>query len=254
MVHDGLWDPYNDIHMGSCAELCAREYHFSREQQDDFAEQSYQRSRHATEEGWFREEIVPVIVEGRRGKTTTVEQDEDPYRVDLERLRTLRPAFDSEGTVTAANASNLSDGAAALVLSTEEAAREHGLRPLARVIAQSSIAQQPEWFTTAPVAAIEAVLARAEMTVDDIDLFEINEAFAVVVLACQKELGLDPDKVNVHGGAISMGHPIGASGARIVTTLLHALHQREARVGCAAICIGGGEATALVVERLDGEG
>ncbi len=253
LVHDGLWDPYNDSHMGNCAELCAREYHFGREEQDAFAERSYERSRRATEEGWFADEIVPVVVEGKRGATTTVDRDEDPYRVDLERLRTLRPAFEPEGTVTAANASNLSDGAASLVLSSEEFARTRGLRPLARVIAHASVAQAPEWFTTAPVVAIKAVLERAELTVDQIDLFEINEAFAVVVLACLKDLELDPEKVNVHGGAISMGHPIGASGARIVTTLIHALRRRGGRFGCAAICIGGGEATALVLERLSEE-
>jgi acetyl-CoA C-acetyltransferase len=249
MILDGLWDPYNDLHMGSCAELCARRYEFSREEQDDFALESYRRALAATEDGTFQREIVPVEVTIKKERRL-VDRDEDPFRGDPEKARTLRPAFDPEGTVTAANASNLDDGAAALVLATAEEAERLGKQPMARLVAQASAAQEPEWFTTAPIVAIRKVLDRAGLCVDDIDLWEINEAFALVVLACIRELGLDPDRVNVNGGAVALGHPIGASGARIVVTLLHALEQRNLRRGCAAICIGGGEATAVVVERL----
>jgi acetyl-CoA C-acetyltransferase len=250
VVHDGLWDPYNDFHMGNCAEICASHYDFSREVQDGYALESYQRARRATEEGAFSAEIAPIRVAGRRGSETIVERDEDPFRVDLDRMTSLRPAFKTDGSVTAANASNIDDGAATLILSTAERARELGLTPLARVLAHASHAQEPEWFTTAPIGAIRSVLARASLAVEDIDLWEINEAFAVVVLACMKELELSDDRVNVHGGAIALGHPIGCSGARILVTLLHAMQRRGDRLGCAAICIGGGEATAIVVESL----
>ncbi|HVS14424.1 MAG TPA: thiolase family protein [Thermoanaerobaculia bacterium] len=249
MIHDGLWDPYNDLHMGSCAEICAREYSFSREAQDELALESYRRARAATEQGLFRDEIVAVEIDGRGGPTR-VERDEDPFRVDLEKASSLKPAFEPDGTVTAANASNLNDGAAALVLATGGFAQRHGLVPRARILAHASTAQAPEWFTTAPVGAIRKVLERARLQPSDIDLFEINEAFAVVVMACERELGIPHDRVNVHGGAIAIGHPIGASGARILVTLLHALEARDRRLGLAAICIGGGEATAVVVERL----
>jgi acetyl-CoA C-acetyltransferase len=248
MIHDGLWDPYNDLHMGSCAELCAREHSFSREAQDELAIESYRRARAATEDGLFAAEIVPVEVPAK-GERMVVERDEDPFRVDLDKAPRLRPVFDPEGTVTAANASNLNDGAAALVLSTAEVAERRGLEPRARIVAQASVAQAPEWFTTAPIAAIRRVLERSGLELSDIDLFEINEAFAVVVLACERELSIPHDRVNVHGGAIALGHPIGASGARILITLLHALEARDLRLGLAAICIGGGEATAVVVER-----
>ena len=250
MITDGLWDPYGDKHMGNCAELCANEYSFSREEQDAYATASYQRARQAAENGGFDAEIVAVDVPQRKGDPVVVTADEDPFRVDLSRLSGLRPAFDREGSVTAGNASNLSDGASALVLASAARADELGAKPIARIVAQASFAQEPEWFTTAPVGAIKRVLDRAGLAAEDIDLFEINEAFAVVALACMKELGLDHDKVNVKGGAVSLGHPIGASGARIITTLLHAMAERDAKLGCAGICIGGGEATALVVERL----
>jgi acetyl-CoA C-acetyltransferase len=250
MIHDGLWDPYNDVHMGNCAELCVREYGFSREEQDAFARQSYERARRATEDGSFAVEIAPVEVPGRKGASETVSRDEEPFRVDLEKMPALRPAFDEEGTVTAANASTINDGAAALVLTTAGHARELGREPLARIVAHSSFAQEPEWFTTAPVAATRTVLERAGHSASDIDLWEVNEAFAAVAMAFTRDLGLDPERVNVHGGAVALGHPIGASGARILVTLLHALRQRDLRLGCAAICIGGGEATAVVVERL----
>jgi acetyl-CoA C-acetyltransferase len=249
MIVDGLWDPYNDLHMGGCAELCAKRYAFSREEQDDYALESYRRAVAATEDGAFRAEIVPVEVETKRERKV-VDRDEDPFRGDPQKARELRPAFASDGTVTAANASNLDDGAAAIVLTTAEEAERCGLRPLARLVAQASAAQEPEWFTTAPILAIRRVLERAGLSTADIDLWEINEAFAVVALACLRELGLDAARVNVHGGAVALGHPIGASGARIVVTLLHALQRRGLRSGCAAICIGGGEATAVLVERL----
>ncbi|HRR13282.1 MAG TPA: thiolase family protein [Thermoanaerobaculia bacterium] len=249
LIFDGLWDPYGDVHMGNCAELCAREYRFSREEQDAFARESYRRAREAQESGRTATEIVPVEVKGRKG-TVSVDRDEEPFRSDLEKMGSLRPAFDKEGTVTAANASKLNDGAAALVLTTAEHAARLGKRPLARLVAQASAAQEPAWFTTAPVAAIRKALARARLAVDEIDLFEINEAFAVVALACQRDLAIPAEKLNVRGGAVALGHPIGASGARILVTLLAAMAEREARFGCAALCIGGGEATAMVLERL----
>ena len=251
MIHDGLWDPYGDKHMGNCAELCAREYAFSREAQDEFARESYARARVAQDSGAFAAEIVPVEVPGRKG-VTVVDKDEEPYRSDLDKMGGLKPAFDKSGTVTAANASKINDGAAALVLATAEEAARLGLRPIARLVAQASFAQAPDWFTTAPVTAVRRALERAGLGVDDIDLFEINEAFAVVALACRQELGIPAGKLNVRGGAVALGHPIGASGARILVTLLDALAERGGRLGCAGICIGGGEATAVVVERLAG--
>lgn len=249
MILDGLWDPYNDQHMGNCAETCARHYEFSREAQDEFSRESYRRAREATEQGLFGQEIVPVEVPQRKGDPVVVDRDEEPFRVDLEKMGKLRPAFDREGTVTAANASKINDGAAALVLTTASKARELGVQPLARIVAHSSHAQDPEWFTTAPVHAVKGVLARAGLEPGDVDLWEVNEAFAVVALAFLHELGLSHDRVNVRGGAVALGHPIGASGARILVTLLHAMAERGARRGCAAICIGGGEGTAIVVER-----
>jgi acetyl-CoA C-acetyltransferase len=249
MIHDGLWDPYGDQHMGNCAELCAREYAISRADQDAFSRESYARARAASESGAAAAEIVPFEVKGRKG-TTVVDRDEEPFRADLERMGTLKPAFEKDGTVTAANASKINDGAAALVLATAEEAKRIGARPLARLVSQASFAQQPEWFTTAPVAAIRTALERAGWAAGEVDLFEINEAFAVVALACMRDLGLSADRVNVRGGAVALGHPIGASGARILVTLLAALEERGARRGCAGICIGGGEATAVCLERL----
>ncbi|MDX1385751.1 MAG: thiolase family protein, partial [Thermoanaerobaculia bacterium] len=205
VVHDGLWDPYNDVHMGNCAEICADHYAFDRAAQDDFALESYRRARRATEDGTFAREIVAIST-----PSGEVSRDEEPFRVDLDRIRSLRPAFQGDGSVTAGNASSLDDGAAVLVLTTAERGLALGLQPVARIVAQASVAQEPEWFTTAPVAAIRAVLARGELEVGDIDLFEINEAFAVVAMACTKELELDPERVNVHGGAVALGHPIGA--------------------------------------------
>jgi acetyl-CoA C-acetyltransferase len=251
MIHDGLWDPYKDVHMGNCAELCADKYGFSREAQDAYSLESYRRARAANEEGHFAAEIVPVSIPQKKGDPTVVLRDEEPFKVDLSRMSTLRPAFQKDGTVTAANASKINDGAAALVLATAETAARLGLKPLARLVAQASFAQEPEWFTTAPVAAVKNVLARAGLAAGDIDLWEVNEAFAAVAMAFMKDLELPHDRVNVHGGAVALGHPIGASGARILVTLLHALGAAGKRLGCAAICIGGGEATAIVLERLD---
>lgn len=249
MILDGLWDPYNDKHMGHCAETCAREYDFSRQQQDDFARESYRRAIEATEKGLAGREIVPVEVPRRKADPLVVDRDEEPFRVDLEKMAELRPAFDREGTVTAANASKINDGAAALVLTTAEHAAALGREPLARIVAHASHAQDPEWFTTAPAQAVKSVLDRAGLEAGDVDLWEVNEAFAVVALAFLDDLGLSHDVVNVRGGAVALGHPIGASGARILVTLLDAMEERGARRGCAAICIGGGESTAIVVER-----
>ncbi len=249
LVYDGLWDPYGNKHMGSCAETCARKYGFSREEQDDFARRSYERAQRAVEDGTFAAEIVPVEVPGRRGGSTLVERDEEPFRTDVAKMAKLRPAFEREGTVTAGNASTINDGGAALVVTSAAHARELGITPLARVVAHATASQEPEWFTTAPVGAIRAVCERAGLALGDIDAFEINEAFAVVALAAIRELELDPDKVNVFGGAVALGHPIGASGARILTTLLNVMSRRGGRYGCVAICNGGGEAVAMVVER-----
>lgn len=248
MIHDGLWDPYNDVHMGNCAEMCAEKYSFSREAQDAYATESYRRARAAVEEGLFDAEVVAVEVPQRKG-SVTVERDEEPFRVDLERMPTLRPAFKKDGTVTAANASKINDGAAALVLSTAAYAEKLGRAPLARIVAHANVAQAPEWFTTAPVATVQQLLERTGLGVGDIDLWEVNEAFASVAMAFMEELEVPADRLNVHGGAVALGHPIGASGARILVTLVHAMAARGARRGVAAICLGGGEATAILVER-----
>jgi acetyl-CoA C-acetyltransferase len=249
VVHDGLWDVYNNQHMGDCAELCSRERKISREDQDRYATQSYQRALASTEKGLFKNEIVGVEVVGPK-ETKVIDQDEEPFKAKLDRFSTLKPAFQKEGTITAANASSINDGAAALVVASADFARANGLKPIARIIAQASHAQAPEWFTTAPVEAIRKLLTKASMKADQIDLFEINEAFSVVALACVQELGIPESKVNVRGGAVAIGHPIGASGARILTTLVHALLAEKKRFGVAGICIGGGEASALLVEAL----
>ncbi len=250
MISDGLWDPYKNIHMGNCAEMCAEKYAFTREAQDAFALESYQRARRANESGDFNAEFAPVTIEGKKG-STVVDRDEEPFATPLEKLEkmgTLKPAFQKEGTVTAANASKINDGACALVLAGDKAAA--AARPIARILSQASFAQEPEWFTTAPIAAAKKAAERAGIPLASIDLFEVNEAFAVVAMAFVKDLDLDPNKVNVNGGAVALGHPIGASGARIITTLVHALKARKKKYGLASICIGGGEATAVVVEAL----
>ena len=248
MILDGLWDPYHDFHMGSAAERTARTLGIGREAQDRFAAESYRRAQASIAEGRFRAEIVPVTATGRRGPAT-VDTDEEPSRIDFDRLPGLRPAFEAGGTITAANASTIADGAAALVVASEEAVRRHGLAPRARIIASAVAGRAPEDFPVAPIDAVRKVLAAAQLTAADVDLFEVNEAFAVVVLAAIGALGLDAARVNVNGGAIALGHPIGASGARVLVTLLHALEQRGLRRGLATLCLGGGEAVAMVIER-----
>jgi len=248
MIHDGLWDPYGDKHMGNCAEACVTKYSFTREQQDQFSLESYRRAQDAVKTGKFKKEIAVVEIEGKRGKSVVVD-DEEPFAAPLEKMATLKPAFVKDGgTVTAANASKINDGAAALVVTSAEFAEKNNLTPMARIIAQSTAAHEPEWFTTAPAKAIDIVLRRAGMSVDDIDLFEVNEAFAAVALAAMADAKIAHEKLNVHGGAVALGHPIGASGARILVTLIHALRERGLKRGLAAICIGGGEAAAMIVE------
>ena len=248
MIKDGLWDPYSDVHMGNCAEMCVAKYKFTREEQDAFAYESYQRAQRATKEGIAAEEIVPVSVAQKKGDPVVVDSDEEPFAVPLEKMKSLKPAFQKDGSVTAANSSKINDGAAALVVASEEVARREGLRPIARIVDYAGVAQAPEWFTTAPIGAVRKLLEKTGLSVADIDLFEINEAFAAVALAAIRDLGLDPAKVNVRGGAVALGHPIGASGARILTTLVHALRRSGGKRGIAGICIGGGEATAMLVE------
>ena len=248
MLLDGLTDVYNATHMGNCAELCAKEKGISREDQDAFAIESYKRATDAWEAGKFASEVVPVSVSQRRGDDVVVDCDEEHRNVKLEKIPALRPAFDREGTVTAANASTLNDGASALILASEEAVKKHGLKPLARILATADAAQAPEWFTTAPSLALPKALDKAGMTNADIDLWELNEAFSVVGIANNQALGLSPDCVNVHGGAVALGHPLGSSGSRIVVTLIHALRDRNLSKGAAGICNGGGGASALVLE------
>ncbi len=250
LVKDGLWDVYNNYHMGSAAELCATDCKISREDQDAYAIESYKRSQAAQGGGKFSQEIVPVEIKGRKGEITVVSEDEEVNAVKFDKIPSLRPVFNKEGTVTAANASSLNDGAAALVLMSKEKAEELGLKPLAKIIGYADAQQAPEWFTTAPSKAIPRALKNAGISADQVDYYEINEAFAVVSLANNKELGLDAATVNVNGGAVSMGHPLGASGARIVVTLLNVLQQNGGKIGVAGICNGGGGASALVVENL----
>ena len=250
MLLDGLTDVYNATHMGNCAELCAREKGISREDQDAFAVESYRRATEAWQAGNFNEEVVPVSVPQRRGEPLVVDCDEEHTNVRLDKIPQLRPAFDKAGTVTAANASTLNDGASALVLASEEAVAKLGLTPLAKIHASADAAQAPEWFTTAPSLAIPKALDKAGLSVSDIDLWELNEAFSVVGIANNQALGLDPKCVNVHGGAVALGHPLGSSGSRIVVTLVHALKQHGKKLGGAGICNGGGGASAVIVESL----
>jgi acetyl-CoA C-acetyltransferase len=247
MVKDGLWDVFNDIHMGSCAESCARDFNFKREELDEFTIGSYKKALAAQEAGKFKDEIVPVTIKSRKSEII-VDNDEEPGNVKFEKIPSLRPVFEKDGVVTAANASSINDGAAALMIMTEEKAKELGLKPLVEIVAQSSAAKAPIEFTTAPADAISKVLKKANLSKDDIDLFEINEAFAVVSLAVNKLLELDVSKVNVNGGAIAIGHPIGASGARILTTLIYEMKKQNSTYGLASLCIGGGEASALIVK------
>jgi len=251
LVKDGLWDVYNDYHMGSAAELCASECQVSREDQDAYAIESYTRSQAANQAGKFKSEIIPLEVKDRKGNVTVVDQDEEPFAVKFDKIPGLKPVFAKDGTVTAANASALNDGAAALVLMSAEKAAELGLKPLAKILAYADAQQAPEWFTTAPAKAIPLALKRAGKEIADVDYFEINEAFSVVSLANNRALKLESDKVNLNGGAVSLGHPLGASGARIVVTLLAVLEQNNGKIGVAGICNGGGGASALVLEKVN---
>lgn len=250
IIKDGLWDVYKDFHMGNAAEICASECDLSREQQDQYAETSYKRAIKAHEEGWFEDEIIAVKVTDRKGNVTKVKMDEELNKVNFDKIPQLRPVFDKEGTVTAANASSINDGAAAVLLMSADKAKEMGVEPMARIRSHASAAKAPEWFTTAPADAIPIALGRAGVEKNDIGLWEINEAFSVVSLANNQILELDPEIVNIHGGAVSIGHPIGCSGARIVVTLLHALRKTGRQLGCAGICNGGGGASAMVVEMI----
>jgi acetyl-CoA C-acetyltransferase len=249
MIHDGLWDPYSNVHMGNCGDKCAAEYKVTREAQDEFAKESFRKALAAQKEGRFDAEIAPVPVPQRKGDPVLVKTDEGPAKGDPAKIATLKPAFAKDGTITAANASSINDGASALVLASEAAVKKHGLSPLARIVGYGGAAQAPEWFTTAPAKAMDSTLAKAGLEPSDIDLVEINDAFAVVAMVSAQLSKIDLAKVNVRGGAVALGHPIGASGARILTTLLHALEDTNGKRGLASICIGGGEALAMVVER-----
>jgi acetyl-CoA C-acetyltransferase len=249
MIHDGLWDPYSNVHMGTCGDACAREFDVSREAQDDFAKESFRRALAAQKEGMFDAEIEAVEVPQRKGDPIAVKLDEGPTKGDPTKFSSLKPAFAKDGTITAANASSINDGASALVLASEKAMKAHGLVPLAKIVGWSSAAQEPQKFTTAPAKAIDKVLSKLSIKANDVDLYEINEAFGVVTMVCAKLAGIGLERVNVRGGAVSLGHPIGASGARILTTLLYAMKDQNKKRGLATLCIGGGEAVAVVVER-----
>jgi len=250
MQKDGLVDVYNECAMGVCADATAAKYEITREEQDAFAIQSYKRSIESTEKGLFKNEIIPVEVPQRRGEPLIVSEDEEPQKVKFEKIPNLRAAFSKDGTVTAANASTINDGASALVLASEAAVKKYNLKPIAEIIAYTDAAHEPEWFTTAPTKATEKLLAITGKTINDIDYFEVNEAFSVVTMAYNKLMGTTEDKVNVHGGSVSLGHPLGASGARIVTTLTHVLDQKKGKLGVAAICNGGGGASAIMIQRV----
>jgi len=248
LIKDGLWDVYNNIHMGSCAEICAKEFNMSRNEVDDFAISSYKKAIAAIESGRFEEEITPITISQKKG-SIIVSVDEEPAKVNFEKIKDLRPAFEKDGIITAANASKLNDGAAAILLMSEEKAMQLGLTPLFEIISQASAAKAPVSFTTAPADSITKALAKANLTLQDIDIFEINEAFAVVSLAVNKILNIDSTKVNLNGGAIALGHPIGASGARILTTLIHELLKTQKTFGLASLCIGGGEASSIIIKK-----
>src|SRR5438552_5307008 len=247
MIKDGLWDVYNNVHMGTCGDRCAEKYGFTRQAQDDFAVASFKRAIDAAKKGFFSQEIEPVQVKAGR-EVMSVSEDETPKKFNEEKLRKLRPAFGEKGTITAGNASSINDGAAAVMVLSAEKVRSLGLKPQAKILGYATYSREPEWFTLAPIGAISKLLKMLSLNVSDIDLFEINEAFAVVPMAAMKELGIPHDKVNVNGGAVALGHPIGASGARTLVTLLNALKQRGGRIGVDSLCIGGGEAVAMAVE------
>jgi acetyl-CoA C-acetyltransferase len=250
MIHDGLWDPYDNIHMGNAGELCTRECGIPRDRQDEFAAESYKRALAAQEACRLSDEIVPIEIPQRKGDPVVVDKDEEPGRGNIAKLPELRPAFEKEGAVTAGNASSINDGGAAMVLASAEKAEALGAKPIARLLAYAQHAQEPKWFTTAPAYAIEKLLAKQGLRVGDIDLFEVNEAFSVVPLFVGDKVGIPSEKLNVNGGAVALGHPIGMSGTRLVLTLIHELRRRGGRYGIATPCIGGGEATAVLVEAL----
>ena len=250
LIHDGLWDAYNDTHMGNCAEMLSKERNYTREAQDDFAVTSYKRAQTAQAEGVFDSEIVPVKIPQRNGDSIFISEDEEPGKARFDKIPTLRPVFEKDGAITAANASKLNDGAAVILVMSWEKANKLGLTPIARIVAQASAAHEPEWFTTAPGKAIGKVLEKANLSTNDIDLWEINEAFSAVTMAAIDDFKINPAKVNIYGGAVAIGHPIGASGARIFTTLMNGMTRTETKYGLATLCIGGGEASALIVEKV----
>lgn len=250
VIKDGLWDPYGDKHMGSCGETCASKYNFSREDQDLFAADSYRRAADAWKNGWFKNEVVPVSIPQKKGDPVIIAEDEDYSKVKFDKIASLPPVFDKNGTITAANASNINDGASALILMSKEKAEEMGIKPLAKISGYADAQQAPEWFTTSPSIAMPLAIKRAGLKVTDIDFFEINEAFSVVALANMKELNITHSQTNVFGGAVAIGHPLGSSGSRIVITLLSVLQHKGAKYGCAGICNGGGGASAMVIERM----
>lgn len=249
MIKDGLWDPYNNFHMGTAAEICAKEFSFTREMQDQFAIESYKKAHAAQAAGRFNNEITPVTIESKKGPTH-ITIDEEPTKAQFDKMPGLKPAFEKDGTITAANASKINDGAACLIVMSESEAKKRGLTPLAKIVSHGTFAHDPKYFTTAPVGAIKKSLQTANLKISDIDLFEINEAFANVAMAAQKSLEIPSDRLNTFGGAIAIGHPIGASGARILTTLVHALHTQNVKRGLASLCIGGGEAVSVIIERV----
>lgn len=248
MIKDGLWDPYNNFHMGNAAEICSKEFSFTREAQDAFAIDSYKKAQKAQADGKFKNEICPVVIEGKKG-SVSIDTDEEPGKALFDKIPGLKPAFEKDGTITAANASKINDGAAALVLMSETEAKKRGLKPLASIVSYATFAQDPKYFTTAPVGAIKKSLEAANLKIAEIDHYEINEAFANVTMAAQKTLEIPMEKININGGAIAIGHPIGASGARILTTLVHSLQANNFRRGLATLCIGGGEAVSLIIEK-----
>lgn len=248
VLRDGLWDPYKDFHMGNAAEIAARDRKVSREEQDEYARASYARANEAWTKGWFNDEVVAVEIPQRKGDPVKVTKDEEPANFKPEKMAALNPAFEKEGTVTAANASKINDGASAVVLMSGERMKKMGLKPLARIVSFADASQAPEWFTTTPAKAMPKAIAKANMSITDMDYFEINEAFSVVAIANMREMNIPPDRLNVFGGAVALGHPIGCSGARIVITLISVLKQKGGRIGCAGICNGGGGASAMVIE------
>jgi len=246
MLHDGLWDAYNDMHMGNCAEMLAAERNYTREQQDKYSVRSYQRAQEAQEKGYFDNEIISLT----NSKEISIINDEEPGRAKFEKIPMIKPVFEKNGTITAANASKLNDGAAAVMLMSKDNIEKYNIKPIARILSHCSFAHDPKWFTTAPGEAIKKVLAQSGLSIEDIDLWEINEAFATVTMAAIDDFNLDDARVNIHGGAVALGHPIGASGARILTTLIYALERTKKNIGLATLCIGGGEASAMVIEKL----